>query len=113
MEGETSAACDESDDDNGRKWHGDKTTPVNVPWVPIEKLSHTFPKSAVQVKALLNSINLCNHSAWKLPEVSASMRGKGFWGGAAPHAVPEGPASPSRTYGAATGWEGRKNLDRA
>ena len=51
----------------------------------MERLSHTFPKSAVQVKAILKSINLCNHSVWKLTEVSTLMQDKGFLEGAAPH----------------------------
>lgn len=61
--GEAWAACDGSDEDDGRKQCREKATPVNVPLVPVRKLSHTFPKSAVQVKAALNSVSLCGRRA--------------------------------------------------
>lgn len=45
-----------------RKQCRDKAAPTNVPWMPIWKLSHTSLESAVQVKVILNGINLCNCS---------------------------------------------------
>jgi hypothetical protein len=44
------------------KWWRDEAAPVNAPGIPIWKPSHTFPKSAVQVKVVLDGINVCNLS---------------------------------------------------
>lgn len=45
-----------------RKCWGDKAAPPNVLWMPIWKLSHTSLQSAVQVKVILNGINLYNNA---------------------------------------------------
>lgn len=64
----------------GSKWCRDKAAPANVPLVPIWKLSHTFLKSAVQVKAVPNSINLCDRSAnGRSPECQPPRGRKASW----------------------------------